>query len=85
MSTTKHWSWAYFITDNQFFRKNNSFKNAWCTACLNHHKDQLRQLDIVNAAVSGISSGRTDTNWEAQGGYRTSVFFTSERTVTKFM
>ncbi|KIL54278.1 hypothetical protein M378DRAFT_1059173 [Amanita muscaria Koide BX008] len=66
MSTTKHWSWAYFITDNQFFRKNNSFKNAWCTACLNHHKDQLRQLDIVNAAVSGISSGRTDTDWEAQ-------------------
>lgn len=26
-----------------FFQNNNSYKNAWCLACLNHHKDLLRE------------------------------------------
>ena len=51
---SKHWSWGYFITDNQLFRNNNSYKNAWCLACLNHHKDQLQESDIISTAVSGI-------------------------------
>ena len=67
MSTNKHWAWGYFITDNQLFRNNNLYKNAWCLTCLNQHKEQLHQLDILTTAVSGISSGRTDTDWETQG------------------
>ncbi|KAM6497447.1 hypothetical protein JOM56_007920 [Amanita muscaria] len=74
----KHWSWGYFFTDNQLFRNNNSYKNAWCIGCLNHRKDQLRQSDIVNAAVSGISSGRADVDWEAQGASGYPTFFASE-------
>jgi hypothetical protein len=65
----KHWSWAYFITDGQLFRNNNSYKNAWCITCLNHHKEQLRQADVVSAAISGSSSGRTDAERETQGCY----------------
>jgi hypothetical protein len=71
MSTNKHWAWGYFITNNQLFRNNNSYKNAWCIACLNHRKEQLRQSDVLTTAVSGISSGHTDADWEKQGKYQT--------------
>ena len=66
---TKHWSWAHFTTDHLYFRNNSYYKNAsaWCTACLNHHKEQLRQADIVNTAISGTNSGQTDEDLEAQG------------------
>ena len=67
MSTNKHWAWGYFITNNQLFRNNNSYKNAWCLACLNQRKEQLRQSDVLATAVSGISSSRTDMDWEKQG------------------
>jgi hypothetical protein len=68
MSTqSKHWSWAYFITDGLFFHNNNSYKNAWCIACLNHHKEQLQQADIIGTALSGSSNGRTDAEREALG------------------
>jgi hypothetical protein len=70
MSTNKHWAWGYFITNNQLFRNNHSYKNTWCLACLNQRKEQLRQSDILNTAVTGISSGRTDTDLEAQGSTR---------------
>jgi hypothetical protein len=65
--SSKHWSWAYFFTDGLLFRNNNSYKNAWCIACLNHHKDQLREADIIGAAISGTSGDRTDGQREAQG------------------
>jgi hypothetical protein len=65
--STKHWSWSHFFTDGLFFRNNNSFKNAWCIACLNHHKGLLRESDVVNAAISGTDSGRSDAEREAQG------------------
>ena len=64
---SKHWSWGYFITDGQFFRNNNSYKNAWCLACLNHHKDLLQESDIVDMVLNGMGGGRTDAEWEAQG------------------
>lgn len=54
--SSKHWSWGYFFTDGFFFRNNNSYKNAWCIACLNHHKELLLQSDVINAAISGTSS-----------------------------
>ena len=60
---TKHWSWGHFTTDNQFFQNNNFYKNAWCIACVKHHKELLRQADIASAAVAG----RTDADREAQG------------------
>ena len=63
---TKHWSWAHFTTDHLYLRNNSYYKNAWCTACL-HHKEQLRQADIVNTAISGTNSGQTDEDLEAQG------------------
>lgn len=69
MSSTKHWSWGYFFTDNLFFRTNNSYKNAWCIACLNNQKELLQQSDILSAAVNGTSSDRTDVEREAQGNY----------------
>jgi hypothetical protein len=65
-SAMKHWSWGYFFTDGHFFRNNNSYKNAWCIMCLNHHKEQLRQSDVLSAAISGTSSDRTDAEREAQ-------------------
>ena len=67
--STKHWSWGYFITDNQFFRNNNSYKNAWCIACVNCCKEQLWQVDVIDTVVSGTSSGRMEVELEAQGGY----------------
>ena len=67
--SSKHWSWGYFFTDGHFFRNNNSFKNAWCIACLNHQKEQLRNSDILGAAISGIGGSRTDAEREAQGSY----------------
>jgi hypothetical protein len=66
-SNLKHWSWGFFLTDNLFFRNNNSYKNAWCIACLNHHKELLQQSDIVNAAISGTGVDRTDAERETQG------------------
>jgi hypothetical protein len=77
VSTNKHWAWGYFITDNQLFRNNHSDKNAWCLACLNQRKELLHQSDVLNTAVSGISSGHTDTDWEAQGSTR--LFFKPSR------
>ena len=65
----KHWSWGYFFTDGHFFRNNNSFKNAWCIACLNHHKERLRNSDIIGAAESGTGGGRTEAEREGQGIY----------------
>ena len=70
MSTNKHWAWGYFITNGQLFRNNNSYKNAWCLGCLNQRKEQLRQSDILNTALSGISSGHTEADWEKQGSTR---------------
>ena len=67
MSSSKHWSWGQFFTDGLFFRNNNFYKNAWCSACLNHHKEQLRQSDVVSTALSGTSSERTEAEREAQG------------------
>jgi hypothetical protein len=64
---SKHWSWAHFITDNQLFRNNNSYKNAWCLACLNHHEGLLRESDIVSTAINGMGGGRTDAERQAQG------------------
>jgi hypothetical protein len=69
MSSLKHWSWGYFFTDGHFFRNNNSYKNAWCIACLNNQKELLRQSDILDAALSGTSSNRTDAEQEALGSY----------------
>ena len=71
---TKHWSWGYFTTDNLLFRNNHFYKNAWCIACIEFRKEQLRQADVANTAASGISSGQTDADWEAQGGHRTGLF-----------
>jgi len=41
--SSKHcqWSWGYFFTNNLFFCNNSYYKNAWCIACLNHHKEIL--------------------------------------------
>jgi hypothetical protein len=66
-SMSKHWSWGHFITDGQFFRNNNLYKNAWCLACLNHHKDMLWESNIVSTALNGMGGGRTDAEQEAQG------------------
>ena len=66
---SKHWFWGHFITDGQLFQNNNSFKNAWYLACLNHHKDLLRQSDIISTALNGIGGGRTDAEQETQGSY----------------
>jgi hypothetical protein len=87
---TKHWSWGYFTTDHLLFRNNNSYKNAWCMACVDFRKEQLRQADITNTVVSGVSSGRTEVDWEAQGGLSSSIGSSSEsvtdsETVTKFI
>ena len=72
---TKHWSWGYFTTDNLLFRNNHFYKNAWCIACVDFRKEQLRQADVTNTAVSGISSGQSDVDWEAQGGYSPELSF----------
>jgi hypothetical protein len=64
---TKHWSWEHFTTDHQLFQNNNSYKNAWCIACVNNHREQLWQADVVNTAVSGANSGNTIVDWEEQG------------------
>ena len=72
---TKHWSWGHFTSDNHFFQNNNSYKSAWCIACVNHHKEQLRLSDIANTAITGISSGHSmDADWEVQGSCRTEIF-----------
>jgi len=62
-----HWSWAHFFTDGALFRSNNTFKNAWCIACLDHHKELLRKSDVLGTAMSGTSSDCTDADREAQG------------------
>ena len=68
LMSAKHWSWGYFFTDGLFFRNNNSFKNAWCIACLNHEKELLRQADIISAAVGGTyEPNRTYAEREAEG------------------
>ena len=67
--STKHWLWIYFITDGLLFRNNNSYKNAWCIACLGHQQDQLRQADVVSVAISGTSGSRTEAQREEQGCY----------------
>ena len=64
---SKHWAWGYFFTDGLLFRSNNSYKNAWCIACFNHHKELLRQSDVLGAAISGTSGDRRDADREAQG------------------
>jgi hypothetical protein len=69
--STKHWSWIFFITDGLLFCNNNSYKNAWCIACLDYQQDQLRQADVIGAAISGASGGRTETEREEQGYYIT--------------
>ena len=69
LMSAKHWSWGYFFTDGHFFRNNNSFKNAWCIACLNHHKELLRQSDILGMALTGISNDHTDAERETQGSH----------------
>jgi hypothetical protein len=63
----KHWSWEYFTTDDKLFQNNKFYKNACCIACPLYHKEQLQQADIIGTAVSGLSSGRTDVDWDAQG------------------
>ena len=65
--STRHWSWGYFFTDGLFFRNNNSFKNAWCIACLNQKKEQIRKADVIIAAMNGTCDGRTDAERETQG------------------
>jgi len=54
---SKHWAWGYFFTNGLLFRSNNSYKNAWCIACLNHHKELLWQSDVLGAAIRGTSGG----------------------------
>jgi hypothetical protein len=71
---SKNWVWEHFFTDNLFFRNDNYHKNAWCIACLNHHKELLRQSDVVSAAIGGTNSNRTDAEREAQGGYYLLIF-----------
>jgi hypothetical protein len=72
-TSTRHWSWNYYMTDGALYRNNKSFKNAWCLACLNHHRDLLQQLEIVNTALTGTVDGQdgyhgcTDAEREAQG------------------
>ena len=78
---SKHWSWEHFTTDGQLFRNNNFYKNAWCVACLNHHKDMLRDSDasVVSTAINGMGGGRTELEREVQGSYQpTTALFTSE-------
>jgi hypothetical protein len=67
--SSKHWAWKHFFSDNILFRNNNSYKNAWCIACFNHHKELLRQSDILSAANSGTIINRTDAERETQGSY----------------
>jgi hypothetical protein len=64
---SRNWSWDYFFTDGQFFRNNNSYKNAWCLGCLKYHKDRLRESDVLGMAVDGMGGGRTEEEREAQG------------------
>ena len=44
-------------------------KNAWCITCLNYHKEQLWQSDVISAAISSTSGECTDADQEAQGSY----------------
>lgn len=67
MSKQLHWGWTHFYSDNQLFRSNNSYKNAWCLACLNHRQEQLRQSDIISASLTGVSNNRTDADRVIQG------------------
>jgi hypothetical protein len=67
--SAKHWSWGYFFTDGHFFHNNNSFKNAWCIACLNHQKEWLQNSDILGAAESSTGGGCMDAEQEGQGSY----------------
>jgi hypothetical protein len=69
---SKHWSWGHFITDGQFFQNNNSHKNVWCLACLNHHKGLLLESDIISTSLDSVG-GHTDAEQEAQGSYQ--IFF----------
>ena len=49
-------------------------------ACLNHHKEMLRESDIVSTAVDGMGGGRTDADREAQGSTVTAtIFFLHQR------
>ena len=72
---SRTWSWNHFISDGNLFRNNNYYKNAWCLACLNYHKEMLRESDIVSTAVDGMGGGRTDAEREAQGSTVTATFF----------
>ena len=56
------------MTDNQFFRNNNSLKNAWCPAYLSHQMDLLQESDIVSMALNSmpVGGGRTDEERQAQ-------------------
>jgi hypothetical protein len=69
MSSSKHWTWSYFTTDGKFFRDNHSHKNAWCTACLDHHRGLLLQADVHNAASDDMDgpSNRTDAERDVEG------------------
>ena len=58
---------VFFFTDGLLFHSKNSYKNVWCIACLNHHKELLRQSDVLGAAMSGTSGDRRDADREAQG------------------
>ena len=62
---SKHCSWAYFLSDSALFR----FRNTWCVACLDHHRELLWQSDIVTIAMSGAGGIRTDEDRETQGKY----------------
>jgi hypothetical protein len=66
---SKNWSWNHFFSDGQFYQNNNSYKNAWCLACLNYQLGLLRESDVVSTALYGMGSGRTDLEREAQGSY----------------
>ena len=49
-------------------------------ACLNHHKEMLRESNIVSTAVDGMGGGRTDADREAQGSTVTAtIFFLHQR------
>lgn len=54
-----HWSWDHFYTDGQHFGQNRSNKNAWCSGCLYHHCEMLRQSDIASIAATGMGVART--------------------------
>ncbi|KAG5649883.1 hypothetical protein H0H81_001649 [Sphagnurus paluster] len=46
MGPALHWVWDHFETDGQFFRENNSNKNAWCIACLDAHRRVIREASM---------------------------------------